>query len=116
GGLGGISSGRTPSCLPEIPLHPPLKKGGSETPDGFARVVYTLAQLGLGARREGSNSQTAQKLSAKAGIFPPFCKGGLGGISAEHPDAPCTGSTECCEMLAAWEYAFSEFAPSRQLG
>src|SRR5690606_41870812 len=36
--------------------------------------------------------------------FSPFRKGGVGGISAEYPDAPDAGCLTCCEMLAAQEY------------
>src|SRR5690554_325693 len=37
--------------------------------------------------------------------FPPFRKGGLGGISTEYPNPSCTCCTTYCGMLTTQEYA-----------
>src|SRR5690554_3724230 len=46
--------------------------------------------------------------SQPTAVLPPFDKGGLGGISAEHPHISYPDSTACCETSAAGEYAAAE--------
>src|SRR5690606_12359309 len=73
GGLGGISSGRTPSCLPEIPLHPPLKKGEVRLHTGSSELCIPWPNWGLGERPEPSH---CPKAISQGRNIPPFCKGG----------------------------------------
>src|SRR5690606_3075609 len=92
-------------CLGQEPaLLSHLGRGAINRPDSTRQSSSPLPRRERGEKLAGLAGLYRISHQPKQG-YPPFRKGGRGGISAEHPERFGISSVACCGMLAAWEYA-----------